>query len=93
MLRAGAFPSTTTHRPAQGTYEGYCQSVTVLSDNRIAAFATDVTSYAFAAPAGSAARVEVRLLFRSAYQALMDVRGCDVMDILMAFPSLDLAVR
>jgi hypothetical protein len=71
----------------------YWNPVTTVSDNRIAAFAADATSYVFEAPAEGAARVEVRLLFRRAYRDLMDVKGWDVPDILMASRSLDITAR
>ncbi len=71
----------------------YWNPVTTVSDNRIAAFAADATSYVFQAPAEGAARVEVRLLFRRAYRDLMDVKGWDVPDILMASRSLDITAR
>jgi hypothetical protein len=71
----------------------YWNPVTVVSDNRIAAFADDATSYMFTAPSDGAARVEVRLLFRRAYKDLMDVKGWDVPDILMASRSLEVTAR
>jgi hypothetical protein len=71
----------------------YWNPVTVVSDNRIAAFAGDATSYVFAAPPAGAARVEVRLLFRRAYKDLMDIKGWDVPDILMASRSLEVMGR
>ncbi len=71
----------------------YWNPVTVVSDNRIAAFADDATSYAFAVPPDGAARVEVRLLFRRAYKDLMDVKRWNVSDILMASRSLEVTVR
>ena len=71
----------------------YWNPVTVASDNRIAAFAEDATSYVFAAPPAGAARVEVKLLFRRAYKDLMDIKGWDVPDILMAARSVSVTGR
>ncbi len=62
----------------------YWNMTRLVSDNRIAAFATDETVYAFAAPAAGAVSVEVTLLFRRAYKTLMDQKGWDVPDIVMA---------
>jgi hypothetical protein len=71
----------------------YWNPVTIVSDNRIAAFADDATSYVFATPPDGASRVEVRLLFRRAYKDLMDIKGWDAPDILMASRSLEVAAR
>jgi hypothetical protein len=62
----------------------YWNRTRVLSDNRIAAYATDTSSYAFAAPPGVAATVEVRLLFRRAYRQLADLKKWPDSDIVMA---------
>jgi hypothetical protein len=61
----------------------YWNMTRLVSDNRIAAFATDETAYAFAAPAAGDISVEVTLLFRRAYKTLMDQKGWDVPDIVM----------
>jgi hypothetical protein len=61
----------------------YWNMTRLVSDNRIAAFATDETAYAFAAPAAGDVSVEVTLLFRRAYKTLMDQKGWDVPDTVM----------
>jgi hypothetical protein len=61
----------------------YWNPTVVVSDNRLAAFATDASDYTFAAPMQGAVTVEVRLLFRRAFIELMDQKGWDVPDILM----------
>jgi hypothetical protein len=61
----------------------YWNPTRVLSDNRLAAFATDTSTYTFAAPAEGDAAVEVTLLFRRAYIQLMDWKSWDVPDIVM----------
>ena len=93
------FPGTAYAKVLQERWTGvtptgaYWNPVTVVSDNRIAAFADDATTYVFAAPPAGAARVEVRLLFRRAYKDLMDIKGWDVPDILMASRSLEVTGR
>jgi hypothetical protein len=61
----------------------YWNPTRVLSDNRLAAFATDTSAYTFAAPAQGEAVVEVTLLFRRAFKALMDQKGWDTPDVVM----------
>jgi len=60
----------------------YWNPTRILSDNRIAAFATDTSVYTFA-PTEGEVTVEVALLFRRAFKELMDQKGWDVADILM----------
>jgi hypothetical protein len=55
-----------------------------VSDNRLAAFAEDHSTYRFAAPTAGHAQVEVTLLFRRAFIALTDQKGWDDPDIVMA---------
>jgi len=55
----------------------------VLSDTRLAAFASDISSYAFAAPTEGTASVEIALIYRRAFIGLMDQKGWDVPDIVM----------
>ncbi len=66
----------------------YWNPTRVLSDNRIAALAADRSVYTFAAPPGGPASVEVTLLFRRAFIALMDQKGWDVPDVVMARQSI-----
>lgn len=61
----------------------YWNPTRVLSDNRIPAFASDLTKYVFAASENGEIRIEVRLIFRRAFIGLMDQKGWDVPDILM----------
>jgi hypothetical protein len=61
----------------------YWNPTRVLSDNRLAAFATDTSTYTFAAPTESEVAVEVTLLFRRAFKELVDQKGWDVPDIVM----------
>lgn len=55
----------------------------MLSDNRLAAFATDRGTYTFAAPERGEVKVEVTLLFRRAFIELMEQKGWDVPDMVM----------
>jgi mono/diheme cytochrome c family protein len=61
----------------------YWNHTRVLSDNRLAAFASDISSYAFAAPAAGAVTLEVTLIYRRAFIELMDQKGWDAPDIVM----------
>jgi len=61
----------------------YWNPTRVLSDNRLAAFATDTSTYTFTAPTEGEVTVDVTLLFRRAFKELMDQKGWDVPDILM----------
>ncbi len=58
--------------------------VSIESDNRIPALATDVSQYTFVAPSEGAVTVEVKLIFRRAFQQLMAWKGWDDPDIVMA---------
>ena len=62
----------------------YWNPTRVVSDNRIAAYATDVTQYAFDSAGLNEVTVRVRLLYRRAFRDLMDVKEWDTPDILMA---------
>lgn len=66
----------------------YWRPVTILEDTRLPALATDTTAYTFAAPAGQAITVNVRLIFRRAFYELMQQKGWDDPDILMEQESI-----
>jgi hypothetical protein len=70
----------------------YWNPTRVLSDNRLAAFATDTSTYTFAAPTEGEVTVEVTLLFRRAFKELMDQKGWDVPDIVMEQEAITLPV-
>ncbi|MEE9309174.1 MAG: hypothetical protein V3V57_16770 [Spirochaetia bacterium] len=75
----------------------YWNQTFLVSDNRLPAFAEDISGYVFAIPAGSnsgsnrnesgdgggSATVSVRLLYRRAFIELADQKGWDLEDILM----------
>ncbi|MFZ5918179.1 MAG: hypothetical protein ACOYZ7_14650 [Chloroflexota bacterium] len=69
----------------------YWNPTRVLSDNRLAAFETDVSRYTFAAPAAGPVEVSVTLLYRRAFSELMDQKGWDVPDMIMERETLTLA--
>jgi hypothetical protein len=70
----------------------YWNPTRVVSDNRLAAFATDTSTYTFAAPDEGEVEVEVRLLHRRAFLELMDQKGWDVPDMIMERQELHIAV-
>jgi hypothetical protein len=61
----------------------YWRPFEIVEDTRLAAFATDVSEYSFAAPDNGEITVEAQLYFRRAFQELMDQKGWDDPDILM----------
>lgn len=62
----------------------YWNQTVIVSDNRIAAFATDSSSYTFAAQPDVAVTVDVKLLFRRAYKQLADLKKWNDPDLVMA---------
>jgi hypothetical protein len=66
--------------------------VRIVEDTRLAAFATDASQYVFAAPA-EAATVEVRLIYRRAYQQLMEWKAWPDPDILMVEQTLTVKIE
>jgi len=61
----------------------YWNPTRVVSDNRLAALATDTSTYTFAAPADGQVAVRVTLLFRRAFSRLMEQKDWNVPDIVM----------
>jgi hypothetical protein len=61
----------------------YWNPTRIASDNRLAAFQSDTSTYTFALPSDGKASVKVALLFRRAFKGLMDQKGWDVPDIIM----------
>jgi hypothetical protein len=68
----------------------YWNQTRIVSDNRIAAFDTDCSTYVFAAREAETATVEVTLLFRRAFKQVMDWKNWRVPDIVMERTSLQL---
>ncbi len=69
----------------------YWRPVSIVEDTRLAALATDTTQYAFDLPAGQAAQVQVRLVFRRAFQTLSALKGWTDPDILMEEATIQVA--
>jgi hypothetical protein len=69
---SGEMPSAQIWRP-----------VRVVEDTRLAAFATDTSNYAFDALESPQAEVTIRLVYRRAFQQLMEWKGWNDPDLLM----------
>jgi hypothetical protein len=61
----------------------YWNQTRLVSDNRLAAFATDTSCYIFAAAQTGSVKISVRLIYRRAYRLLADQKGWQIPDILM----------
>jgi hypothetical protein len=68
----------------------YWRPVTLVEDSRLAALATDTTHYTFEAPEGESITVRVRLIFRRAFEQLMQQKGWNDPDILMEEETIQL---
>jgi hypothetical protein len=62
----------------------YWNPTRIVSDNRLAAFASDTNHFVFAAPPTGQVTVQARLIFRRAFKTLADQKGWNTPDILMA---------
>lgn len=62
----------------------YWNHTRIVSDNRIPAMEMDSTGYSFTAPDNGDVLVDVRLIFRRAFISLIEQKGWDAPDILMA---------
>jgi hypothetical protein len=85
----GKLPGKTFAKVLQDEWTGetptgaYWRPVSIVEDTRLAALATDTTQYVFNAPTGQAVTVNVRLIFRRAFQQLAQLKGWADPDILM----------
>ncbi len=61
----------------------YWNPTRIVSDNRIAAFEKDESTYIFMLPENSKVNIEISLIFRRAFKELMDQKKWDIPDILM----------
>jgi hypothetical protein len=61
----------------------YWNQTRLVSDNRLAAFATDTSVYTFTVPSDGKANIQVTLLFRRAFIQLADWKGWSDSDIVM----------
>lgn len=71
----------------------YWRDISLVEDTRLAAFATDVSQYVFAAPADGSITVEARLIFRRAFQQLMEWKRWDDPDIVMWEETIEVKAR
>ncbi len=68
----------------------YWNPTRLVSDNRLAPYASDTSRYVFRLPAQNEATVRVRLIYRRAYRTLSDQKKWDTPDILMAEKTLQI---
>jgi hypothetical protein len=72
-------------RSGESPVVSYWKQALVVSDNRIPAMDSDMSIYTFALPPGSGSvTVTAELRFRRAFQAVMEAKGWDMPDIMMA---------
>jgi hypothetical protein len=70
----------------------YWNHTEIVSDNRLAAFASDATAYAFARPEKGDAKITIKLLYRRAFKNIMDWKKWDSPDIVMHEKRLSLVI-
>lgn len=61
----------------------YWRDIELVEDTRLAAFATDTSRYTFAAPVEGTVTITAKLVFRKAFQKLMDEKGWDDPDLII----------
>jgi hypothetical protein len=71
----------------------FWRSVTEVEDTRLFPFATDTTEYSFDLPDGGAATVNVKLVYRRAFEKLAKQKGWNDPDIIMAETTISVAKR
>ena len=71
----------------------YWRDIQLVEDTRLAAFATDASRYTFGVPADGSITIEARLVFRRAFQQLMEWKGWDDPDILMEEETIVIATH
>jgi hypothetical protein len=71
----------------------YWNPTHLLSDNRIAAFATDNSTYKFASEVDEEVTVDVALIFRRAFITLIDQKNWDTPDIVMEHKRINVSMR
>jgi len=67
----------------------YWNQTRLVSDNRLAAFASDTSRYAFSAVSTGKMKISVRLIYRRAFRLLADQKGWQIPDILMEATEID----
>jgi hypothetical protein len=68
----------------------YWKQTQITMDNRIKSFETSTTNYTFSAPKNGKTRLEIKLLFRRAYIELMDQKGWNRDDIIIALETIEI---
>jgi len=68
----------------------YWNQTRIISDNRIAALATDTSSYVFDASDKGEVTITVKLLYRRAFKTLIDQKGWETPDIIISQKSFTL---
>jgi hypothetical protein len=71
----------------------FWRPVEIVEDNRIAAMATDTTTYTFAAPSDRAVTIRVKLLYRRSFYVLQQQKGWNDPDILMENATIELPAK
>jgi hypothetical protein len=71
----------------------FWRPVKIVEDTRLAAMATDNTSYTFDAPAGKAITVNVKLVYCRAFADLAKQKGWTDSDIIMAQQTINLPAK
>ena len=71
----------------------FWRPIRVVGDTRLAAMATDVSRYTFAAPGNGPTTIEARLIYRRAFQQLMEWKGWTDPDIVMETETVAVAGR
>jgi len=78
----------------QNPVVSYWKQTLIISDNRIPALATNVTSYSFMIPPGvKTGTITARLIFRRVFQTLAEQKEWDLADILMAERALTITFQ
>ena len=62
----------------------YWNPTRIIKDNRIAAMQTDSSSYSFSSPDEGPIYLTIKLIFRRAFIEIMDQKGWDVPDVIIA---------
>ena len=66
----------------------YWNHTRLISDNRIAAMESATSEYTFSPPTVGTANISVKLVFRKAFIGLIDQKGWDMQDLILAEQTL-----
>jgi len=77
----------------QSPVVSYWKQTLIVSDNRLPALQSDVSTYTFSAPAGGeTAVISAELRFRRAFQEVMEAKGWNTPDIIMEYSQISLPI-